>query len=372
MRFDAVVCGGGAVGLAVARELSSNLRNVLLLEQHSILGSETSSRNSEVIHAGLYYGNNTLKHQHCLAGSKLLYDYLNIKNIRHFKIGKLVVASDAAEFRKLELLYKHAEANGVGGLCWLDRNQIRELEPELKCVAGFLSKNSGIFDSHMFLQALRFDCEDAGVTIATSHRFSHATIKNSVIEIKLENLENDPIYTKRFYNCAGLHAIEVMKEFEFDDPKNSFRYEYAKGSYFSLSGKSPFQRLIYPIPENGGLGVHSTLDCNGRTKFGPNVDWTNLGVEELTSNYAVEDSLETTFKSAIKRYWPGIVDRMITPDYSGFRPKLFVNEKLHEDFKIVEQVSNCGCEVMHLLGIESPGLTSCLSLANYLVKKNGG
>ena len=363
MKFDAVVCGGGAVGIAVARELSFEFDNVLLLEQHPFIGSETSSRNSEVIHAGLYYKTNSLKHFHCMRGQELLYDYLKKNNIKHNKIGKLVVASDRSDQTKLEALYNQAIINEVTDLLWLDRADLIKLEPELNCAQSFLSKNTGIFDSHSFLQAMRFDAEQNGVTFAINHRFVRAIQNNGMIEICLDNMEDDLVFTKRFFNCAGLHAIEVMQNCSLETREHTYRYEYAKGNYFSLLGRSPFQYLIYPIPEQGGLGIHSTLDINGRTKFGPNVEWTGFGVEELNRNYVVDQKLEAQFKSAIERYWPGVRTRTLSADYSGFRPKLFIDDELSTDFVIVKECHGVDCTYMHFLGIESPGLTACLSLA---------
>ena len=369
MEFDAVVCGGGAIGLALAREISFELGNVLLIEQKSLLGSETSSRNSEVIHAGLYYKTDSLKHLHCINGKALLYDFLQKYDIDHHKVGKLIVACDGNDQTKLANLYNQACQNNVEGLIQLDRADLRRLEPELNCIEGFISKSTGIFDSHSFLQALIFEAEQNGVTIVTNHSFSRAEIQDGKIQIQLKNLENDKIYTKRFYNCAGLHAIEVMQHCHISDPKHRYRYQYAKGNYFSLSGASPFQHLIYPIPEKGGLGIHSTIDCNGKTRFGPNVEWTDLSINELQQNYEVSPVLADTFKTAIQRYWPGVKDRTLTADYSGFRPKLFEDEVLNDDFKIIRDFEIGGCEIVHFLGIESPGLTSCLSLVKHISEK---
>ena len=368
MKFDAVICGGGAIGLALARELSSVHQKVLLLEQNSSLGSETSARNSEVIHAGIYYPTGSLKHKYCISGKKLLYAYLNEKKISNDNIGKLVIACSYDDLSKLETLYDRAMSNQVEDLEWLDQDEISMLEPEVSCVAGFISRSTGIFDSHSFLQALSFDAEQNGVIIAQKHRFISAETFRGSIKISIQGFESDPIYTKRFFNCAGLSAIDVLHKCRFGDRTVGYRYEYAKGSYFSLSGRSPFKRLIYPIPEQGGLGIHSTIDFNGKTKFGPNVDWMQIKLDEIDANYNVDRKLESLFKNSIGKYWPNVEHKTLTPDYAGFRPKLFIDNELFEDFKIVKDNFGSGCTAVHFLGIESPGLTAALSVAKFFVE----
>tara|TARA_Y100001954_G_scaffold236286_1_gene296399 strand:- start:244 stop:1350 length:1107 start_codon:yes stop_codon:yes gene_type:complete len=368
LEFDAVICGGGAIGLALTRELSSEYRQVLLLEQHSSLGSETSARNSEVIHAGIYYPTGSLKHKYCISGKKLLYSYLNEKKIPYDRVGKLVVACCYDDISRLEALYHQANSNKVDDLEWLDQDEISILEPEVSCVAGFISRSTGIFDSHSFLQALSFDAEQNGVIIAQKHRLISAEIFRGLIKISIEGFESDPIYTKRFFNCSGLSAIDVLHKCKFGDRTVGYRYEYAKGSYFALSGSSPFKHLIYPIPENGGLGIHSTIDFNGKTKFGPNVDWMQIQLDEIDANYNVDSKLESVFKTSIVRYWPAVEHKTLTPDYAGFRPKLFIDNELFEDFKIVKENVGSNCTAVHFLGIESPGLTASLSIAKYFVE----
>ena len=368
MEFDAVICGGGAIGLALARELSSIHRQVLLLEQNSSLGSETSARNSEVIHAGIYYPTGSLKHKYCISGKKLLYAYLNEKKIPNECVGKLVVACSCDDLTRLEALYHQANSNQVEDLEWLDQDEISILEPEVSCVAGFISRSTGIFDSHSFLRALSFDAEQNGVVIAQKHRFVSAEISRGLIKISIEGFESDPIYTKHFFNCSGLSAVDVLHKCRFGDRTVGYRYEYAKGSYFALSGRSPFKHLIYPIPEQGGLGIHSTIDFNGKTKFGPNVDWMQIKLDEIDVNYNVDSKLESLFKTSIGRYWPDVEHKTLTPDYAGFRPKLFIDNELFEDFKIVKENLDSDCTAVHFLGIESPGLTACLSIAKFFVE----
>ena len=363
MYFDAVVAGAGVVGLCVARELAISGMSVVVLERNPWVGSETSSRNSEVIHSGIYYPTGSNKHLHCVNGRDQLYEYLRERDIRFHRCGKLIVATSSQEISRLQDIYKTGVANGLVDLTLLESDQVSALEPEVSCRGGILVNETGVFDSHSFLQSLCFDIEEAGGIVVCNHRVEKVSYGGSRISIAVSGLGDEVIKTKRFINSAGLGALELMARCEFNATDKRYRYEFAKGNYVSLSGGSPFSRLIYPIPEQGGLGVHSTLDISGRTKFGPNVEWLNTAYEDLHNNYAVKPDLVDEFVPVIRKYWKAVDATKLQPDYSGIRPKLFVDDQAIHDFEICTQLLD-GCVVINLLGIESPGLTSGLSLGH--------
>lgn len=362
MFFDAVICGAGAVGLSVARELSLLKLSVLVLEKNSLVGSETSSRSSEVIHAGIYYKNGSQKHVHCVRGRKLLYKYLAEKNIDFIKCGKLIVACSNEEISELHNIYQIGSNNDVEDLTFLSRSKLFSMEPELSCVEGFISKQTGVFDSHNFIKSLEHDILSNDGLVVCRHEVIDVIDEGKGFKISIAGMEEEPIFTSRFINCAGLHSIKVMQACRSINFVDSFYYKFAKGSYFSLSGPSPFQRLIYPIPEVGGLGIHSTIDFSGKTKFGPNVEWSDLNASDLDENYIVRTDYKDQFVTKIKKYWNNISADRLHPDYAGFRPKLYINGNLSDDFVIFFSTSDSGKSSVHLLGIESPGLTACLSL----------
>ncbi|MDV7141168.1 NAD(P)/FAD-dependent oxidoreductase [Tropicimonas sp. TH_r6] len=363
--FDAVVIGAGAVGLACAARLARGGRAVLVLEAAMRPGEGISSRNSEVIHAGLYYQTGSLKHRLCVTGRRLLYDYLSERGIAHRRCGKIVVATSAEELAGIEALKARGEANGVEGLRWLTAGQIAEMEPEIACQGGLLSPETGIFDSHQYLLALSAEIESAAGHVALGSPFLAAEPVGNGFEIQTGGEEPTRFWAPCLVNSAGLSAPRVAGAIAGLADNDIPRYRLAKGNYFRFTGRSSFSRLVYPAPVDGGLGVHATLDMAGNLRFGPDVEWQSPGLEADSIDYGVDPTRAPGFATAIRRYWPGLPERALVPDYAGLRPKLSGPGDPPADFDIRGgELSG----LVNLYGIESPGLTASLAIADHVVR----
>ncbi|MFN4309209.1 MAG: NAD(P)/FAD-dependent oxidoreductase [Ferrovibrio sp.] len=358
---ECLVIGAGVVGLGVARALARRGHEVVIVEAAGLIGSETSSRNSEVIHAGIYYPAGSLKARLCVDGKKALYAYCDERGITHKRCGKLIVAADEAQIADLEALKKKAEANGVDDLQWLTRDQALVLEPQLHCIAALLSPSTGIIDSHGLMLAYQGEAEDHGAMLALGSPVLRGRAAHDGIVIETGGNEPMQLTARLVVNAAGLNAQRIAAAIDGIRTESVPGCYYAKGNYFILSGmKPPFSRLIYPVPEPGGLGIHVTIDLGGQMRFGPDVEW----VEGI--DYAVDPARGEKFYAAVRRYWPGLPDGAIQPGYAGIRPKLSPSGGKADDFVIhgPEQTGLPG--LINLFGIESPGLTASLALGEYV------
>ena len=352
------VIGAGVVGLAIARALAEAGREVLVFEATGAIGSGISSRNSEVIHAGIYYPQGSLKARACLRGKVLLYAYAESRHVPHRRCGKLIVAVDAAQQAELAAIAARAKANGVGDLQWLSREEVREIEPALSCAAALLSPSTGIIDAHGFMLALRGDLEAAGASIVFNTPVAGGEVSNRRVELTVGGASPAIVEAKLIVNAAGLAAPALLDGLEGFPAAHRRRQWFAKGNYFKLSGRPPFKRLIYPIPEQAGLGIHATLDLAGQVRFGPDVQWI-----EDENDFAVDPARAELFYTAVRAYWPGLPDGALFPDYAGIRPKLRGPGEPAADFLIQGPAAHGIANLVSLLGIESPGLTAALALA---------
>jgi L-2-hydroxyglutarate oxidase LhgO len=359
-RLECVVVGAGVVGLAIARRLALAGLEVVVLEAAEGIGTVTSSRNSEVIHAGIYYPAGSLMARMCVAGKRALYDYCRDHGIPHRNCGKLIVATTPSEAERLQSIKAHAEVNGVGDLQTLSGAAARELEPALNCDAALLSPSTGIIDSHAFMLALRGDAEAAGAAFAFHAPLEHAKAAADGIELDVGGEAPITLECRLLVNAAGLGATAVARGID-GMPIELIPPAYlAKGNYFSCSARAPFSHLIYPVPEPGGLGVHLTLDLAGQARFGPDVEWVD------TVDYAVDPARAELFYPAIRRYWPDLPDGALMPSYSGIRPKIVPPAVARQDFMIQGPRDHGVDGLINLFGIESPGLTSSLAIADYV------
>jgi L-2-hydroxyglutarate oxidase LhgO len=349
------------IGLSVARQAARNGHEVVIAELASGIGTGISSRNSEVIHAGIYYPTASLRARHCTRGRRMLYGYCASHGIPHRKCGKLIVATNAAEATKLDTIHAQGRANGVEGLELIGGNAARAMEPEISCIAALLSPESGIIDGHRFMLALRGDFEDRGGMIAFDTPVERLVPKAGGWQVRFGGKEPGTFTVDAVVNCAGLGAQALARRTESYPAARVPRLVLAKGNYFGYSGRPVFSRLIYPTPVDGGLGTHVTLDLAGRMRFGPDVEW----IER--ENYDVDPSRAESFYARIRTYWPGLPDGTLVPDYAGIRPKLTGPGEPAADF-IVDGPRQHGLPgLVMLFGIESPGLTSALSLAEDVV-----
>ena len=353
-RLDAVVIGAGVVGLAVARALAMAGREVVILEAEDAIGTHTSSRNSEVIHAGIYYPKGSLKARACVEGRRLLYEYCAKHDVPHRRCGKLIVAQPD-QVSELEDIRAKAVANGVQDLVHLGKEKAKALEPEVSCAAALHSPSTGIIDSHALMLAYLGDAERHGAMLAVRSPVRRVLINGTSFQVHVDGA--DPFECATLVNSAGLRAPSVARAMEGFDEKLVPRELYAKGNYYSLARKSPFSRLVYPVPEPGGLGVHVTIDLAGQARFGPDVEW----VERI--DYTVDPARAARFYAAIRRYWPGLPEGALLPGYSGIRPKTAGPGEPPPDFQVQGPAAHGVPGLVHLFGIESPGLTSSLSLA---------
>jgi L-2-hydroxyglutarate oxidase LhgO len=365
-RVDSVVIGAGVVGLAVARALALRGREVVILEAEEALGTHTSSRNSEVIHAGIYYPKDSLKARSCVAGKALLYEYCVAHGVPHIRCGKLIVAADETQLGELRRIQAHAHANGVTDVVWFTQAQALALEPELRCVAALYSPSTGIIDSHALMLAYLGEAEDHGAMLALKSPLLGGEIADDGIILHAADMT---VKAGVVVNSAGLRAPTVANSIEGFGKKFVPREFYAKGNYYTLTRRSPFSRLVYPIPEPGGLGVHVTLDLAGQARFGPDVEWIErIGLKE---DYAVDPRRAERFYAAIRRYWPGLADGALAPGYAGIRPKTAGPGEPAPDFEIQGPRQHGVPGLVHLFGIESPGLTASLALADMAVRELG-
>ncbi len=357
--IECVVVGAGVVGLAVARALALAGREVIVLEAADAIGTETSSRNSEVIHAGIYYPQGSLMARSCVAGREMLYAYCAEHGVPHRNCGKLIVATDDAEAAALEGIRARAAANGVA-LETLRANQAIAMEPELRCVAALHSPSTGIIDSHAFMLALQGDAEGAGAAFAFLSPVLRGRVEPGGIVLDVGGAEPTALRCRVLVNAAGLHAPTLARAIAGVAPEAVPREYYAKGNYYTLSGRSPFSRLIYPVPVAGGLGVHLTIDLAGQARFGPDVEW----VERI--DYGVDPGRAELFYDAVRRYWPGLRDGTLQPGYAGIRPKIVPPSVAKQDFVVQGEAAHGVRGLVNLFGIESPGLTASLALAEWV------
>jgi len=357
--IDCAVIGGGVVGLAVGRALALAGREVLVLESGGAIGTGTSSRNSEVIHAGIYYPQGSLKAKLCVEGKHLLYDYAAERGVPHRRCGKFIVATSSEQAVQLEAIRTKAAANGVDDLELLTAQQAIALEPQLHCVAALNSPSTGIVDSHALMLSLLGDLENAGGMLALKSPVSRAECTGGAIVLIAE--DGTALRCRSVVNAAGLGAPALARHFE-GLPASSVPQEYfAKGNYFTLSGRAPFGRLVYPVPEPGGLGVHLTIDLGDQAKFGPDVQWV-----ESADDLVVDPRRGDAFYAEVRKYWPGLPDGALIAGYAGMRPKISGPGEPAADFMIDGPASHGVPGLVNLFGIESPGLTSSLAIGRHV------
>lgn len=357
--FDCAVIGAGVVGLAVARELALAGRDVIVLEAEGAIGTGTSSRNSEVIHAGIYYARDSLKARFCVEGKEALYAYAAERGIPHRRCGKLIVATSPSQVGELAGIVAKGHANGVEDLMMLTRDQARELEPDLECLAALHSPSTGIVDSHAFMLSLQGDLENAGGVVALKSAVMSARCEPEGIVLLAE--DGTELRCRTVVNSVGLTAPGLAARFEGLPATALPKAYFAKGSYFTLAGRAPFTRLIYPVPEHAGLGVHLTLDLGGQAKFGPDVQWVNS-----PDDLIVDPARGEAFYAEVRRYWPALKGGALVPGYAGVRPKISGPGDPAADFRIDGPGVHGVSGLVNLFGIESPGLTSSLAIARHV------
>ncbi len=356
-RVDCIVIGAGVVGLALTRELALQGREVVLLEAEDRVGTGISSRNSEVIHAGIYYPTASLKARLCVAGNRALYAYCAARSVAHRRCGKLIVATEPGQVAALRGLQAKAEANGVLDLQWLEAEEARRLEPRLRCAAALLSPSTGIVDSHGLMRALRMDAEAAGAAVVLKSPVLGGLDTTGGLRVEVGGSEPMALVARQVFNCAGLGAQAVARGFAGVRPGSVPPLHLSKGSYFALSGPAPFSRLVYPVPDGSHLGVHLTLDLAGQARFGPDLEWVDQ------EDYGVDPRRADGFYAEVRKYWPDLADGSLQPAYAGMRPKLHGPGEPAPDFVIQREDGHGVPGLVNLFGIESPGLTACLALA---------
>jgi L-2-hydroxyglutarate oxidase LhgO len=361
---DCVVIGAGVVGLAVAKKLASAGREVIILDRASSYGTETSSRNSEVIHAGIYYPANSLKARLCVSGNKMLYAYCQERGIPHQRLGKIIVATDASQRPVLDEYVRKAEQNHAVPLQRLSHSELMELEPEVIGIEGLFSPSTGIIDSHQLMASYLGDAENDRAVFVSRSRVLGGKVTDSGIMLDVESGTALKLLCRTVINAAGLEAQNVAHSISGIPPESIPEQYLAKGHYFSLSGRSPFRHLVYPIAEQGGLGVHVTLDMGGQARFGPDVIW----IDKV--DYGFTDGRQAPFLNAIRRYYPGIDAERLQPSYTGIRPKLHDKTTSFADFVIQTEDVHGVKGLINLYGIESPGLTASLAIAEYVAQPN--
>jgi L-2-hydroxyglutarate oxidase LhgO len=371
-QVEVVVVGAGAVGLAVARALALAGREVMVIEKEAAVGQGVSSRNSEVVHGGLYYPTGSLKAKLCVRGKEMLYAYCAERGLPYQQCGKLIVATDASQLEKLAKIEVQAAANGVP-VQRLTREQALALEPELQCLAALLSPTTGIVSAHDLMTSLQGDLENAGgmVVLTTQVKSVRFCEQNEALagvltaQSAMDSGANGEAFDLGFrflINATGLYAPLLAQRFQGLSAEFVPAAHFAKGNYYSLAGKAPFKHLIYPIPEAAGLGVHLTLDLGGQAKFGPDVQWLEGIQSPEQIDYSVDPRRADGFYAEVRKYWPGLRDGQLTPSYSGVRPKITPPAEPAADFVIQSQATHGVRGLVNLFGIESPGLTSCMAI----------
>jgi L-2-hydroxyglutarate oxidase LhgO len=363
--MDVLVIGAGIIGLATARSLALRGHGVIVAEATGGIGNGVSSRNSEVIHAGMYYPSRSLRARHCVAGRRMLYEFCESHGVPHKRCGKLIVATNELEQAKIEGIHEQGVANGVEGLVRLTGEEASALEPNLSCTGAVLSPETGIVDSHALMLALQGDLEAAGGVIAFNAPVERLLRAGAGWNAQAGGAEPTGIDVDAVINAAGLGAQTLARATEGYPAERVPPLVLAKGNYFGCSGRPAFSRLIYPAPVEGGLGTHVTLDLTGRMRFGPDVEWIE------TEAYEVDPRRAESFYASIRRYWPGLPDDALVPDYSGIRPKLTGPGEKPADFVIDGPAEHGLPGLVHLFGIESPGLTSSLSIAEDVADRIG-
>ncbi len=354
-KVDCIVIGAGVVGLAVGRALALSGREVMVLEAANAIGTGTSSRNSEVIHAGIYYPPGSLKARLCVQGKQMLYSYCAERGIGHRRCGKLIVATSPPQIGQLQNIIAKAAANGVHDLVMLTRDEAKAMEPQLECVAAIHSPSTGIIDSHALMLSLQGDIENAGGGVVLNAGIGQLVKKQSAIEVVAN--DGTALSAITVINAAGLSAPWMASRMTGLDARHIPPTFWAKGNYFTLNGKSPFSRLIYPVPDGAGLGVHLTIDLGGQAKFGPDVEWV-----ESPDNLAVDPNRGDAFYAEVRKYWPGLKNGALEAGYAGIRPKLQGPGIPAGDFVIQDEAVHGVTGLVNLFGIESPGLTSSLAI----------
>ena len=365
-QLDVVVIGAGVVGLAVGRALALAGREVVVLEKEQSIGTGVSSRNSEVVHAGLYYAPGSLKARLCVRGKELLYQLCEQRGVSVNACGKLVVATDEAQLPGLQALAAQSTANGVP-VSLLTASEARALEPTLRCVAALHSPTTGIVDSHGLMLALQGDLERAGGMVALDSAVvaGQATPEGVVLTVQSPGQPALQVHARTVVNAAALYACSVARGIQGLPAEHVPREHFAKGSYYTLAGKAPFRRLVYPAPQGAWLGVHLTLDLGGQAKFGPDLEWLNVAAPDAI-DYTVDPKRADAFYEAVRRYWPALPDGALQPSYSGVRPKIYGPGEAVPDFRIDGPAVHGVPGLVNLFGIESPGLTSAMAIGEYV------
>jgi len=363
-KVDAIIIGAGVVGLAIAAKLSQSLKSVLIIDKNASFGEETSSRNSEVIHAGIYYPQHSLKAKLCVKGKEKLYQYCKDRNIPHQRLGKLLVAHGHAEETSLKNTLKQAALNGVNDLTWLTESELKVSNPELHATAALVSPSTGIIDVHSYMQALLADIEhNKGQFVGQTQFINAEKSRNGFIVTLNSQDEMMQLHCDYLINAGGLHSTKVADNISGLAKSHIPKLYYCRGHYFSYQGRSPFTQLIYPVPEAHSLGIHASLDIGGQLKFGPDTQYID------TIDYKMSDDLKAKFITAIQRYYPSLDTERLQPAYSGIRPKLQGPSDGFKDFIIQCEKEHGLKGLVNLFGIDSPGLTSSLAIAEYVSEK---
>lgn len=361
--IDVLIIGAGMVGLAVGATIARTGKSVIIIDKNPSFGEETSSRNSEVIHAGMYYPTESLKAKLCVRGNQLIYDYCAKRGIMANPISKLILASNETEIPKLERIFDQGNINGVPNMRIIEGAEIEKLEPALNAKAAIFAPTSGIMDSHSIMLALLGEIEENGGALARNSNFESAEFKNGEWEVNVSGDEPIIIKASNLILSAGLWSQKVAENISGLNDKFVPKMKYAKGNYFRYLGKAPFSRLIYPIPNHGGLGIHLTPDAAGHARFGPDVE------QVFNLDYRVNEARRTIFAQSIRSYWPALDEELLAPDYAGIRPKIGDNIEDFHDFEILDCDNHGLIGLICLFGIDSPGLTSSLAIGEYVAEK---